>query len=408
MKNILTTMLVVLFLQTTFAKLQDTLPKNLTGIERAAALNQYARNILETNPEKSREFSMKAKELADALGDNHELSNALNYIGLAYYNQKQYEEAINFFQQSLRVSLRLGARDRVGNLFQKIGMSYLHMKSFSKAIFYYQQTVRVFEQLGYEDHVANTYFELGVVYFLAKEYSNSANALNSSIESFAKMDNPRGKAKAYNQLGLTFEEMGNLKKSLAQFQQALQIHQMFHNRDQMAFMLNNMGRIYIKLRLFDEAESTLKQALNYCSTDYAELQSRLHLNLGRIAFFRKQYNLSETALNKSFQIADSIKNRILLADLYHSYYQLYFATNDNRRALENYQLYVALKDTTAIEQHQSQLVPSRQVHSDEDGLYISLIIIQFLIIAGLVLLVLMLRKQRDKARELLQEYNIPT
>ncbi len=407
MNNILTAVLLILSLQPTFAKLQDTLPNNLTGVGRVALLNDYARNFLETDPEKSREFSIKAKELADALGENQELSNALNYIGLSYYNQKMYDDAISYYQQALRVSLRLGARDRVGNLFQKIGMSFLQLKSYSKAIFYYQQTVRVFEQLGYEDQIANTYFELGVVFFLAKEYSNSVDALSSSIDSFTKIDNPRGKAKAYNQLGLTFEEMGNFKKALLHFQQALEIHQLFHNPDQIAFMLNNMGRIYIKLSLFDEAEAVLKQALSYCSADYAELQSRLHLNLGKIAFMRKQYAQAETEYNKSFDIADSLKNRILLTDIYHNYYNLFYATNDSRRALEYYQNYVSLKDTTALEQDQPKSVAYRSMSADEENLFVSIMVIQLLIIVGLLIFVVRLKKQRDKAYELMQEHNIP-
>jgi hypothetical protein len=131
------------------------------------------------------------------------------------------------------------------------------------------------------------------------------------------------------------------------------------------------------------------------------------MNLGKVAFLRKQFVQAELEYNKSFQIADSLKNRHLLIDIYHNYYQLFYATNDSRRALEYYQNYVSLKDTTALEQSQIQPVLSKSISSGEENLFVSLIIIQFLIIVALIILVIWLKKQRDVAQDLLQEYNIP-
>ncbi|MDD2564858.1 MAG: tetratricopeptide repeat protein, partial [Salinivirgaceae bacterium] len=293
---------IILNISTLLMAANDTIPKEIYGVERVSYYNEHARQILDTDPEKSRELAIAAMNLAEALNDYEGLSNALNYIGLTFYNQENYGDAIKHFQQSLRVSLRLGARDRVGNIFQKIGMSYLHLKDYQKAIFYYEQTAKVFEQLDYSDHLAKTQFELGVVYFLAHEYSNAINALSNSVENYAKIENLRGKAQAYNQLGMTYEAMGNLRKSLTFFQQALEVHHTFSNRDHLAFVLNNMGRIYTKLKMLNEADDVLENAVKYCSSSYVGLFAEIKLNQGIVAYKRNNYNMSETLYNQAHQI----------------------------------------------------------------------------------------------------------
>ncbi len=404
MRQLVFFIIFVVLTQYSNAKLTDSLPE--TGLKRVIVLNDLAKQYIEVDPEKSREYAIKAKDLASAIEENHEMSNALNYIGLSYYNQKMYNEAINYFQQALRVSLRLGARDKAGNIFQKIGLSYLHLKDYPKAIFYYQQTVRIFEQLGYDDHVAGTYFDLGVVFFLAREYSNSINALNSAIDFYTKIDNLRGKARTYNQLGLTYEDTGNLKKALSSFQQAFQIQQLFQNRDQMAFVLNNIGQVYIKLKLIGEASETLEQAKNYCNRDYKELNSKILLNTGKVKFLKKDYNAAEKEFNKALVLADSIKNKTLLADILNNLYLLYFEINDSKRALESYQKFVALKDAGEVE---TPLIQTRVVYNQTESgenIYIAVFVVLMAIIFGLLAFIFVVKKQRDTALDILREHNI--
>lgn len=377
-----------------------------TDTMSVVGLNNLARNYLDSDPNKSREYAILARDRATSEEDNYELSNALNYIGLSYYNQKQYKEAINYFQQSSRVSLRLGARDKVGNLFQKIGMSYIELKDYPKAIFYYQQTVKIYEQLGYNDYAASTYFDLGVVYFLAREYSNAINALSTAITYYTQNNNIRGTAKTHNQIGITYQEMGNLKEALNHFKQALRIHEMFHNSDQMAFILNKIGQVYINLKQFDNAIETLKKAHNYCNPDYHELISIIHLNIGRVFLFQKEFSAAEKEFNKSLETADKLQNRHLLSDIYSNLYQLHLQTNDNRKALLAYQKHIYFKGSIDEEVDKSA-AQSANIYSEyNDNLYIAIMIVLVSIIIGLVAVVVKLKRQHDAAFNMLIKHNI--
>ncbi len=404
MRHLLLFIIFTISLQSGYAELKDSIPEE--GIERVIALNDLAKEFLDSDPDKSREYSIKARDLANALEEYHELSNALNYIGLSYYNQKQYNEAISFFQQASRVSLRLGARDKAGNIFQKIGMSYILLKDYPKAIFYYQQTVRIFEQLEQDDHVAETYFDLGVVYFLAREYSNSINALNSALKFYAKLDNQRGIARTHSQLGTTYEETGNLKEALSHFQQALQIQQLFHNKDQIAFNLNNIGQIYFKLKQLEKSNETLEEALKYCNKNYTELYSKILLNIGKVKFLKRDYKAAEDEYNKALVLADSIKNNTLLSDIYHNLYLLHIETNDSRRALESYQKFVTLKDSTAIETPIIQTRIKTEYDDKYGNVYVAIFIVLTAIIIWLTIVVIRIKNQRDKALEILRKHNI--
>ena len=384
----------------------DTIPGDIKGVDRIIYYNEHAKSLLDKDPEKSRLLATTAMELAEAIGNYEELSNALNYIGLSYYNESNYDDAIKNFQQSLRVSLRLGARDRVGNLFQKIGMSYLHQKDYQKAIFYYQQTAKVFEQLDYRDHLAKIQFELGVVYFLAREFSNAINILSSSVENYSIIENYRGKAQVYNQIGMTYEEMGDLRKSLMYFQKALQIHQSYNNRDHLAFILNNMGRIYTKLNMLTEAEEVLENAIKYCSESYFDLFAEIKLNQGKVVFLRQKYEQAEADYNAALRIADSTQNRMLLNKIYESYYLLYKTIKNSEKALKYYQLFIASKSETYSNDERFESYENKTNESDIEGAYYTIIVLLIIVIIMLAVGNIRITRKFNRVIEIIEKHNL--
>ncbi|HON19280.1 MAG TPA: tetratricopeptide repeat protein, partial [Salinivirgaceae bacterium] len=322
----------------------DTIPEQVTGNNRLQLLNQYAADFLKSNPEKSREYAFQAKQLAEALNNFEELANSLNYIGLTYYNEGKYDEAINFFQHAIKASLRSGRKSNVANMFQKIGMAYLQMNNYEKTKFYYQQAITVYEQLDYPDLLAKTLYEQGVVYYLSSDFSESITVLDKSIELYDRLNNRRGKAKSLAQQAMAYEALGNFKKALILYQEAYQIQNQFANRDHMAFLLNHIGIVYQKMRLTNEAANSFKQALEICESDYWELKASIRIGLGNTYMEGKKYEAAADEFYKALEMLDKINSRQIKADLYQSLYQLNQALGDNKKALEFFQKYVEFRD----------------------------------------------------------------
>jgi hypothetical protein len=102
------------------------------------------------------------------------------------------------------------------------------------------------------------------------------------------------------------------------------------------------------------------------------------------------------------KIADSIQAKELQAQVYRTMYELYFRNNDTRSALAYYQKYIAVRDTTANVAFKDQgSTTSGDFHLT--NLIIFITVFGFVIIIGLVIWLVNVIKQRDKAFEELRK-----
>ncbi|MFO7864853.1 MAG: hypothetical protein R6U85_12685, partial [Salinivirgaceae bacterium] len=103
----------------------------------------------------------------------------------------------------------------------------------------------------------------------------------------------------------------------------------------------------------------------------------------------------------AMKIADSIQAKELQAQVYRTMYELYFRNNDTRSALAYYQKYIAVRDTTANVAFKDSDSSSGDLHLN--NLIIFITVFGFVIIIGLVIWLVNVIKQRDKAFEELRK-----
>jgi len=380
----------------------DTVPQSLSNTDKIVWLNDKARENLEINPDLSHTYATQARNLAININDVKGLSNALNYLGLSCFNQTHYSEAINYFQQAVKILINRGDNNEAANLFQKIGMCYLQEKNYRNAIFYYQQTLKLFEQLQYEDKIAHTYYELGIIYYLIKDYNRSAELLLSSIEKYNQLGNLIEKTRSIYQLGVTYDAMNNYKNALTCFQGVLNIHESLNNREQIVIVLNYIGNIHIKLKQYDEATITLNKALNLSGLEQIDLRGQIYLNLGNIAYNKRDYKEAERLYEKSLNIATNTNNQQLLKNTYKKFHELYSASNNTRKALDYFYLYNQAINNV-ITESELEIKEDESNYSIED-LYITLLAISLTVNAGLIIVIFIIVRQRNKIKETLYKH----
>lgn len=382
----------------------DTIPPSaLEGKERISWLNDMARKHLDIDPELSRRYAREAQTLAHPLKYTEGLANAINYIGLSYYNQTHYTEAISYFQQALKLLANSGDNDRIANLLQKIGMCYLKDNNYRNTIFYYLQTLRIFEQLEYDDRLAQTYFDLGIVYYMSKDYSESIEALLKAVEKYQSLGNILYKSKAQYQLGLTYEAAGNYKKSLEYFQEVYSIYETFNNREQMAVALNNMGNVFISLKYTEQAIDVLKRALTLIGTKHKELRFQILLNTGIALNIQKNYQEAERTFLKGLNIASNLADKGLLKKVYENLYKLYSATNNSRKSMEYYRLYMLDNDEYFL---QNQITDSKEESAtNTGGLYRMLLSVSIAVNVILLGAIFILLRKQNRVKKQAQKSN---
>jgi G-protein signaling modulator 2 len=166
--------------------------------------------------EESLRFSEKS-------GDKTKTSNIFGVLGLAYSHLGQVEKAIEYYEKALVISKEIGGRRgeavRLGNL----GNAYSDKGKVEKAIEFYEKALMVSRDIGdqrgegaYLGNLGNAYFNLGQIE-KAIEYHEKALVITREIGS------RRNEVAHLGNLGLAYSHLGQVEKAIEYYEQALVI-----------------------------------------------------------------------------------------------------------------------------------------------------------------------------------------
>jgi G-protein signaling modulator 2 len=166
--------------------------------------------------EESLRFSEKS-------GDKTKTSNIFGVFGLAYSHLAQVEKAIEYYEKALVISREIGDRQGEGAYLENLGLAYSHLGQVEKAIEYYEKALVISKEIGgrrgegaYLGNLGNAYFNLGQIE-KAIEYHEKALVITREIGS------RRNEVAHLGNLGLAYSHLGQVEKAIEYYEQALVI-----------------------------------------------------------------------------------------------------------------------------------------------------------------------------------------
>jgi tetratricopeptide (TPR) repeat protein len=182
---------------------------------------------------------------------------AYNGLGVTYDNLGRLTEAIEAFQQAIRI--RPAYTDAYYNVvaYNGLGVTYDKLGRRQEAIEAFQQAIRIMP--AYTD----AYYNLGITYSNLGLWTEAIEAFQQAIK--LKPDY----VDAYNNLGNAYDEFGYRQEAIEAYKQAIKI------KPDNSEAHYNLGVVYGRLGHWTEAIKAFQQAIR-TSPDYA----KTHLNLG--------------------------------------------------------------------------------------------------------------------------------
>ncbi len=374
---------------------------DLSSQEKADQLLSQARQLIEEQPDKALDLLNEALKISEAGDFLQSKANALNYIGIVYYNEKDYSTAIQYFQRSLKVLFRLSDKEKVANMMKKIGLAYLNQQKYTKAIEYYSFALKIFDQINHLSRQAATHEEIGVIHRLAERYNDAIDEYTIAMEQYKKLGNKSGQAEVMHHQAKTYHEMGNLKEAIEYYKKTLEMYKRYLGNSGVAVVYNNYGRTLIEMKNYSKAQEILEKAEKESSDNNSLLYGHIAANYGAVLVYKSKYEVARKYLNKALELGKKFENKELQAQVYRMLYELNFRNNDTRQALTYYQNYIAVKDTVGA--GVMKQFDKKQTDSKVDNLLIFLTVFGSLIIIALIVSLVIVIRQRDKAIEELKK-----
>ena len=299
--------LVILFLITgTGIKAQDPGLDSLKRVleildqdtSKVNTLNDIAYILYRISPDEAIDYAREAKQLAEKLSNNTGLAQAYKTLGLGFYMQGSYAEAIRQWElalkiyeqngndllaanilsnlgsayytignnveaieysiRALKIAEELGDSTRIGTLLNTIGLVYSEQPAtLDKARSYYLRTKEIAEAIGYVDLVGVSFINLGELYMEKEMYDS---ALFFFQESLAVLSSNIDISTSLTFIGNIYSQREDYARAIQYYQDGYELAEMEDAQREMVSSLLGMASVYENQKMPDRAIGYFKQA----------------------------------------------------------------------------------------------------------------------------------------------------
>lgn len=249
--------------------------------------------------------------IAQGRGELLEMINSLTRLGNAYSKQGDYVKALWAYKDSLKLSKESGDQILVARAFSNLGKTQLSNNDVEKAIMWHHQHLTFAKETSNKLEESEAYGHLGHAYFIKGNYEQSMMFYQQLLSVAVQVNDMNLKSRAYGGMGHANKAMGNLWHAQSCREQQLKLCKDMGDEDGQASALSHLGHIH-------KAAGKLSQAMQFYSESlqmaqklkdrsaegraYANLGS-CHIALGNyrdaVGYYQQELNISHETSNKS-------------------------------------------------------------------------------------------------------------
>ena len=201
----------------------------------------------------------EALEIQESIGDIKGMADTYQWIGYVLRKEGKLTEALDYYQLSLDRSSQLGEEGRTYTAATLNGMGtlYLDQKNYEKALEYYQQSLELHLALNKAIGIAANYNNISQAYYFMGDYAQAKAYLEKSRAIKEKLNDLQGLGNIYHNLGDLDVKAGDFESANENYLKALELRDSIHDKADVASSYNALG--YNALRMQRPG-----QALNWC------------------------------------------------------------------------------------------------------------------------------------------------
>lgn len=272
--------------------------------------------------EKGMEVCRKALEIAKKLKFKKGEAGAWNNMGSLYSTQADYPKALKNYLTALKVAEESGNKKQIVACYNNIGINYQKQKDYKKALEYHLKSLHLKEQMKDKKGIANSLTNIGNVYNIQQQYDEALKYYKRSMPIAKELSMEHLIASNLNNMGYVFLSKKEYDESASLFTQAQELSKKLGDKENLLMAMENLG-------------------------DIAKLQGLMVPGAQRASNFR----LAERYFIDALAIAKEVGDRSFIKDSYKGLSYLYVDMHDPRRALENYKLFIAYRDSMFNEEN---------------------------------------------------------
>ncbi len=228
----------------------------------------------------------------------------LAHHGWTYERLSRYQEARDYFSESLLIFHRLGDVKGTALATAHLGHVLYRLGEYGLARQLLEESLTLSRQSGDPCHIARALNNLGIVASTLGEHEEARRFYKESLDLFREIGNRRGTANTLNNLGVVSSTLKDFEEAGRLYRESLKIFQEIGDRRGSAFALANLGYISAELGKHTEAEQLSLEGLAI----FREIGDRWGMantlsNLGSIACTLRKHSAAWEYFHEALKIA---------------------------------------------------------------------------------------------------------
>lgn len=270
-------------------------------------IQQFRRSQFREALESYQQVLRLRREIGDKAGEGETLIN----IGVVYRVLGQYPQAKASLEQALEIAKSLNNRTLTGRTFSEIGVVYYSLSQYPQALDFYQQAIAISREISDRTVEAHTLDHMGVVYRRQGRYNQALELHQQALGISREIGDRAVQARILNNIGVVYDSLGQYSKALEFDQQGLVVSRDVGDRFIEARILDSIGVAYGNQGQYSQALQFYQQALSI-RREIGDKQGQGNTlnNLGALYDSQGEYSQALESHQQALTIRQSIGDRI--------------------------------------------------------------------------------------------------
>ena len=306
------------------------------------AWNGYA----DSQPDSAFYFAQMEYDFAEAIGHKKGMAAALNTQGVSLKDQGIYDQAMEYFDKSLKIAEETGNKRGMAFSYNNMALIYDIQGNYKRALGYYDKSLKIFQETGNKRGMAFSYNNIGLIYGRDGNYQQALEYYRKSLKIMQEIGDKKGKAFSCYNIGVIYYKQGNYEQALEYYDKSLKIAEETGNKKGVAINLTSIGLIYSSKGNYKLAMEYYDKSLKiYEEIGHKQGMASSYITLGEHYFDQENYtkalSLGKQALTLSQEVG-AVKEIESASELL---YDVYKETVHPAQALEMHELYIEMSDS---------------------------------------------------------------
>ncbi|NUO03397.1 MAG: tetratricopeptide repeat protein [Saprospiraceae bacterium] len=195
---------------------------------------------------KAYDFGLDCLRRNEAIKDSAGIAEAYYELGTLFFYQKNPEEALSYYKQSLAISESIKETKALYSCLGAIGSAYEELGDLNTALQYTLQSLEIARAVKQKLPEAYALHNVGTVYIKLKMYDRALRYLNASLKLKEELDDVWGLVASHKYLGILHLQQGEFDEAIRQLNAGLDLAKASNSKNREAELLTILGEAYEK------------------------------------------------------------------------------------------------------------------------------------------------------------------